>query len=422
MNPLHPFDQGHPLRLARGVALAAALLALVACTRHGSRELQPGSYRATVELAGGKQVPFGLDVAQEESATVLYVINGEERVRLDDVQVVDGRLQARFPGYETTLTAEVEGGELTGTVSLVHAGGKLAQLPFAAELGPTWRFHPEPLPDNADFAGRWDVTFTDASGRRSPGVAVLEQRFEQVTGTMQLPDGDQRYLEGEARDETLQLSRFDGGAVVLYEAQLDASGNLSGSTWSDRGGQQRWVAKRNPDATIEAAALATRLRDPDAGFTFAFPDLAGQTVASTDPRFAGKVLLVTLAGSWCPNSHDQARLLVQLDEAYRERGLAIVSLMFEQHAQPAAAVAAIERFRAALGVEYTTLLAGGAGLAQASKALPQLEAVLAYPTTILIDRAGQVRKIHTGFAGPATGTQHDLLAHEWATEIEALLQ
>jgi hypothetical protein len=48
--------------------------------------------------------------------------------------------------------------------------------------------------------------------------------------------------------------------------------------------------------------------------------------------------------------------------------------------------------------------------------------VLAYPTTILIDRAGQVRKIHTGFAGPATGTQHDLLAHEWATEIEALLQ
>jgi peroxiredoxin len=422
MSPLHLLARGRRLRLAPGVVLAVTLLSLVACNRHGSRELQPGSYRATVELAGGKQVPFGLDVAREESAIVLYVINGAERVRLDDVQAVGGRLQARFPGYETTLTAQVEGGELAGTVSLVQAGGKLAQLPFAAELGPTWRFHPQPLPDNADFAGRWEVTFTDEGGRQSPGVAVLEQRFEQVTGTMQLPDGDQRHLAGEAHGESLQLSRFDGGAVVLYEAQLDASGELRGSTWSDRGGEQRWVARRNPDATIDAAALATRLRDPDAGFAFAFPDLEGRTVSSADPRFAGKVLLVTLAGSWCPNSHDQARLLVQLDRTYRDRGLEIVSLMFEQHAQPAAAIAAIGRFRAALGVEYTTLLAGGAGLAQASDALPQLEAVLAYPTTILIDREGQVRKIQTGFAGPATGTRHELLAHEWATEIEALLQ
>ena len=33
-----------------------------------------------------------------------------------------------------------------------------------------------------------------------------------------------------------------------------------------------------------------------------------------------------------------------------------------------------------------------------------------------------MREIHTGFAGPATGVQHDLLAHEFATWIEELLQ
>jgi hypothetical protein len=422
MTALLPIVRGGPARPARGVILVVALLSVAACTRPGSRELQPGSYRATVELPGSKQVPFGLDVAQEESGFVLYVINGEERVRLDDVQVVEGRLQARFPGYETTLSARVAGGRLAGTVSLVHDDGRIVELPLAATLGETWRFHPEPLPGNADFAGRWEIRLTDAAGRATPGVATFEQRFEQVTGTVQWPDADQRYLAGEARDETLQLSRFDGGAVVLYEGKLDAAGELRGSAWSDRGGQQQWRAQRNPDATIEGAALSTQLRDPDAGFAFAFPDLAGQTVSSTDPRFSGKVLLVTLAGSWSPASHDQARLLVQLDQAYRDRGLAIVSLMFEQHAQPAAAVAAIERFRKALGVEYTTLLAGEAGLEQASMALPQLEAVVALPTTILIDREGRLHRIHTGFAGPATGTAHELLAHQWATEIEALLR
>jgi thiol-disulfide isomerase/thioredoxin len=407
---------------AAAVLLFAAALVLAACSKPASRELQPGSYRATLELPGDKTVPFGLDVAQEESGKVLYVLNGDERIRLDEVKVAPGQLEARFPGYETILTATVSGDELTGEVALVHAGGKVLQLPFKAKLGETWRFFPDALPDNADFAGRWDVTFTDGAGRRTPGVATFAQSFAGVTGTVQMPADDQRYLAGEAHDEELRLSRFDGGAVVLYEAQLNARGELVGETWSDRGGAQRFVATRDPDATIDAAALASHLRNPEAPFTFAFKDLDGRTVSASDPRFKDKVLLVTLAGSWCPNSHDEARLLVQLDRQYRSRGLEIVSLMFEQHADFKRAVAAVQRFRAAYGVGYPTLIAGEADKKKASAVLPQLDAVLAYPTAIFIDRAGRVRKIHTGFAGPATGVQHDLLAQEFKIQIEELLQ
>jgi thiol-disulfide isomerase/thioredoxin len=407
---------------ASALALLAAALALAACSKPASRELQAGSYRATLELPDSRTVPFGLDLAQEETGKVLYVINGDERIRLDEVTVTPDRLQARFPGYETTLSAKVRGDELTGDVTLVHTDGKLLHLPFTAKLGDTWRFYPEALPDNADFAGRWDVTFTDGTGRRTAGVAIFDQSFDDVTGTVQMPTGDQRFLAGEAHDEELRLSRFDGGAVVLYEAKLDARGELVGAAWSDRGGAQRFVATRNPDAAIDAAALASRLRDPAAPFTFAFKDLDGRTVSSSDPRFLDKVLLVTLAGSWCPNSHDEARLLVQLDRKYRSQGLEIVSLMFEQHAEFERAVAAVRRFRTAYGITYPTLIAGTADKTKAAAAVPQLDAVLAYPTAIFIDRTGRVRGIHTGFAGPATGVQHDLLAHEFATRIEALLQ
>jgi thiol-disulfide isomerase/thioredoxin len=423
MNRLHLPVAGRS-RTYRGPALAllAAALALAACSKPASRELQAGSYRATLELPGSRTVPFGLDVAQEESGTVLYVINGDERIRLDEVEVTPGQLQARFPGYETTLSAQVKGGELTGDVTLVHAGGKVLKLPFTAQLGATWRFYPDALPDNADFAGRWDLAFTDGTGRRAAGVALFDQSFEDVTGTILTPTGDQRFLAGEAHDEELRLSRFDGGAVVLYAAKLDARGRLVGETWSDRDGSQRFVATRNPDATIDAAALASRLRNPEAPFTFAFRDLDGTTVSSSNPRFKDKVLLVTLAGSWCPNSHDEARLLVQLDRKYRSSGLEIVSLMFEQHAEFDRAVAAVQRFRTANGIDYPTLIAGTADKTQAAAVLPQLDAVLAYPTAIFIDRTGHVREIHTGFAGPAAGVQHDLLAHEFATWIEELLQ
>jgi thiol-disulfide isomerase/thioredoxin len=412
---------GRQWRLAARAATLFGLLFLAACTRTTSSEPQPGSYRATVEIAAGKLVPFGLDVAQEERGTVLYVINGDERIRLDELKVGPGTLEARFPGYETVLQARVAGEELTGEVLLPRAGGKVARLPFKATLGATWRFFPDALPQNADVAGRWSVEFTGDGERREPGVATFEQSFERVTGTVQLPDADQRFLAGEVRDEELRLSRFDGGAAVLYEARLDEQGRLVGTSWSDRGEARRFVATRDADATIDAAALATRLRNPLEPFTFAFRDLDGKTVASSDPLFKDKVVLVTLAGSWCPNSHDEAALLVQLDRKYRAKGLQIVSLMFEQHAEFEQAVQAVKRFRQAHGIQYPTLIAGEAAKAQASAALPQLDAVAAFPTAIFIDRAGLVRSIQTGFAGPATGVQHDLLAHDFELQIEELL-
>jgi thiol-disulfide isomerase/thioredoxin len=423
MKPLHLPLAGRPRVCAvpASLLLAAALM-LSACERPPGQELQPGSYRATITLPGGKSVPFGLDVAQHEAGPVLYVLNGVERIQLDEVKVSEGRLRARFPGYETILTARVAGAELAGEVALVHADGKTLQLPFEAQLGETWRFYPTALPDNADFAGRWEVAFTDGTGRRTAGVASFDQSFQEVTGTVWMPANDQRFLAGEARDDELRLSRFDGGAVVLYEAKLDAQGRLVGETWSDRGGAQRFVATRNPDATVDATALASQLRDPEAPFMFAFRDLDGSTVSSGEPRFKGKVLLVTLAGSWCPGSHDEARLLTKLDRRYRTRGLAIVSLMFEQHADFDRAVAAVQRFRAAYGIEYPTLIAGQADKAKATAALPQLDAVLAYPTAIFVDPDSRVRKIHTGFAGPATGVQHELLTHEFESQIEELLQ
>jgi thiol-disulfide isomerase/thioredoxin len=332
-----------------------------------------------------------------------------------------GRVVARVPGYENRLEARVAGDELEGTLTLVHAGGRELALPFKAKLGETWRFFAELPDDNADMAGRWDITFTDAQGRQSRGVADLEQRFAQVTGTVMGVADDQRFLAGEVRDEELSLSRFDGGALVLYVGKLDDAGRWVGESWSDRDGTRRFVAVRNPDASIDSAAAATQLRNPDEPFRFTARDLDGRAVDSSDPRFAGKPLLVTLAGSWCPNSHDEAALLVELERRYGARGLGVVSLMFEQHAEFERAVAAVQRFRGARGIGYPTLIAGTSDKAEASRALPQLDGVKAYPTTLFVDRSGRVRKIHTGFAGPATGLEHEQLRQGYVETIEVLL-
>jgi len=410
-------------RLARPLASLTVLLvaaALASGCGSRSRELQSGSYRAVLELPAG-ELPFGLDVAREGGAVVLYLVNGEERVRVTEVEVVEGQLTARMPGFENTLTARVRGRKLEGEVALLRAGGERQVLPLTAELGQTWRFFETPLTDNADVAGRWSVTFTADDNRTSTGVAEFAQSFERVTGTILTPTGDHRFLAGEVRGDELYLSRFDGASAYLYRARLDESGGLTGEYWSGRTGHQRFTARRSPDAELDSRAVETGLKDPAVRLEFSFPDLDGNPVSLADPRFRDKVVIVTLAGSWCPNCHDEAAFLAALHRDLGSQGLEVVALMFEHFGDFPQAAAATRRFREKFGIEYPTLIAGTSDKDDASRALPQLTGVFAYPTTIWVDRSGTVRKIHAGFSGPATGRHHEDLTREFTEFTRELL-
>ena len=407
-----PHTRASTLRsIAALVVLAGLAFAIQGCSSR-SHELEPGSYRAVLESPGG-ELPFGLDVAREESGLVLYLVNGKERVRVPEVVVEEGKLTARMPGYENAMTATISGDELEGEVTLVRSGGQRQSMPLKARGGETWRFVDEPLSDNAEFAGRWSVTFTDDKGKTSPGVAEFDQLFGTVTGTILTPSGDYRFLAGDARGDELQLSRFDGAQAHLFRARLNDRGELEGQHWSGNFGHERFVALRNPDAELDMSSVATDMKDPALKLEFTFPDLDGKPMSLSDPRFQGKVVIVALAGSWCPNCHDEAAFLAQLYREHRAEGLEVVSLMFEHFGDFKQAAEATRRFRKGAGIDYVTLIAGTSDKDEAAKALPQLTGVFAFPTTIWVDRAGVVRKIHAGFSGPATGTHYTELTREF---------
>jgi len=88
------------VRWATALAVAALTVTLAGGCGQKSRELQPGNYRAVLDLPGG-ELPFALDVAQQDGKFVLFLVNGEERVRVSEVNVKDGRLAAKVPGLRT---------------------------------------------------------------------------------------------------------------------------------------------------------------------------------------------------------------------------------------------------------------------------------------------------------------------------------
>lgn len=399
--------------------LIAVLIMLGACNRKLDTPTV-GIYRAAIDLPGG-QAPVGLEITSEAGRFVLYLTNGSERTRVPDVQIKNGKLHATFPGYENSLQATIRQDALEGSITLIKAGGVEQVIPFQARLGESYRFFKETTSDNADVSGRWEVTFTTDDGKTSRGIALIEQQHDRVTGTVLTPTGDHRFLEGQVRGEEFALSTFAGGLVYLYKARVNAKGELEGEYWQGLKSHEKLLAKRNDDAELVDARTLTGMKNDADTLNFTFLDIDGKPVSLSDERFRGKVVLVTLGGSWCPNCHDEARFLAPFYKENRERGFEVIALMFERHGDFDKAAQAVQRYRKDLGIEFPTLIAGISDTDEASKALPTLTGIHGFPTSILVDRHGKIRRIHTGFTGPATGHYYDDYVREFRSFTDELL-
>ena len=405
---------------ARLAGFACALVLVAACHRGANApQSWSGDWRVALQLPGG-ELPFGLELRDSGGRLQATVVNGAERIPVTEVALENGALELRLPGLDTVLEARQQRGRLEGTVTMIKKHAVKQAIPFVATRGSDYGFFADHPVAAAQVAGRWAVTFTDEDGIESIGVGEFRQDGANVEGTFLTPTADHRYLSGEVRGEQLYLRSFNGGHAFLYHLRVTGEA-MSGDYWSGLASLERVSGHRDENASLGDAESATKMKPGEEHIAFSLPDLAGRTVSLTDERFRGRVVIVTLGGSWCPNCHDEAAFFAPWYRELAPQGLEIVGLMFEQYADRAAAVTAVQRFRDRYSIDYPLLIAGENDRDQAAKLLPQLNEVLAYPTTIFIDRKGKVRRIHTGFSGPATGQHYEELRRDFDQTARALL-
>ena len=404
-----------PLRVA---SFAVCLLFTIAA----NAATLDGTWRAVLTSPGG-ELPFGLRFAHGGAA----IINGPERVAVSSVSRHGDDVVIRFDWYDSAIHATLskDGNTMTGEWTRT-VPGRIARMPFRATRGAAPRFAPaaKGTASPANISGIWSATFVDKDGT-SPARGELHQQrgTTRVTGTFLTPTGDYRYLEGSYESGLLRLSTFDGAHAFLFQARATADGKLAGDFWQRDAYHATWTATRTDDAgaTLPDGWKEVGPADAQGRFRFRFPDLDGNVVSYDDPRFRGKVVLINIFGSWCPNCNDEAPLLAAWDRKYRAKGLEIVGLAFEFTGDAARDREMVRRFARRYDINYTLLLAGVSDKAKASQMVPWITGVRSYPTSIFIDRSGTVRKIYSGFAGPGTGAHFDALKRELETEIAALL-
>ncbi len=410
------------------------MLALASACRPGAEAPRPvaaadlvGTWRAQLASPGGP-LPFGLEIGRVGDRLEAFAVNGAERAPFSSVEVVGDRVVLAFDFYDSRIKATVDpaAGKMTGEWSKVVPKG-VSRLPFSAVRsgGPRFAsladggFDPGAAAALPSVDGIWEAAFSDEEGSE-PAQGELRQDGSTVTGTFLTPTGDYRFLAGSYEGGVLRLSTFDGAHAFLFTARATPEGTLAGDFWSRDSYHATWKARRAGEATpvLPDAWSLVGLTNDTGALALRFPDLEGREVSLDDPRFAGKVVLVNLFGSWCPNCNDEAPLLAEWARRYRDRGLEVVGLAYEFTGEPERDRRQVRRYAERHAIDFPLLLAGVSDKREAAATLPDLTSVVAYPTSIFVGRDGRVRKIHSGFAGPGTGEHHTRLK----TEIESLIE
>jgi thiol-disulfide isomerase/thioredoxin len=434
--------------LAACIAIILSGSARIAAAQPAAADSVDGRWDAAL-LNNGPAVPFRLDISGSGPTLKGTFYDGFRPYdATTSASFKDGKLVLKAEHYLTTITASWKNGELTGTTVLQGPSYSL-KYDFHAVRHVESAATTEQAPS---ISGSWEIPLDSPSSKGEKAFRfIVDQHGADVAASILRVDGDTGAYSGHYQDGKWILSHFDGhrpGVIEVTAAQdgsleivahnealkraLEGHDSEKKEAGSDNNtySEQRYEGTAKYTAYRSAVARAKGLPEPDnyethttardsnERFTFNFPDVNGKRVSNDDARFKGKVVLAIVTGTWCPNCHDEAQYLVELDKKYRDKGLAIVALDFEEPEQQKS-LARERAFVKQYGVKYTYLIAGAP--AEMWEKVPQLANLNTWPATVFVGRDGLVKAVHSGFASPASGEFNRQLQEEFTAKIERLL-
>ncbi|MEX2230661.1 MAG: TlpA disulfide reductase family protein [Cyclobacteriaceae bacterium] len=399
------------------------LITLAACKSESDngKRLKTGIWRALVEIQD-QELPFNFEVTSDDQGGYdIYLLNADDRLLLDEVTIAKDSVDIALHIFDANIKAKISGDTLRGV--FIKNFAEDYRLPFEAVHGVQYRFEEnDTIKNTANFSGKFDVTFLH-EGDTTKAIALFRQRGEnRVMGTFMTPTGDYRFLEGNAQGPKLQLSAFDGNYAYLFKGVHGEDGKIRGEFFSGKTWYETWVAEENEKAVLPDAESLTYLKGGYKDISFSFPDVNGKIVSLNNEKYKGKVIILQLLGTWCPNCMDETKFLSPWYNENKQRGVEVIGLAYERKDDFNYASARVKKMVDKMDIQYDILIAGTDDKEKAGKTLPMLNALVAFPTTIFIGKDGKVKKIHTGFNGPGTRQYYEQFIEDFNETVNELLK
>ncbi len=379
---------------------------------------QTTRYRASINIETGV-LPFGLELQKKANNTYqAYILNASEKFQTDDAAISGDSLRIPISLFDAEIVAKMTDKGLVGIFRKNKGRKSFVQVPFKATLGYNYRFVPTlKTAQKTDLQGKWSTNFVNTTTqKKSFAVGIFEQKGNIVTGTFLTTTGDYRYMDGNRVGDSLFLSTFDGSHTFLLKAKI--KGNKMTGKFSDSVlGFRNIEATKDDKAELPDVKKITYLKEGYDKLNFTFLNEKGEKISLSDDAFKGKVTVVQILGSWCPNCMDESTYLAPFYKKNKDKGLEIIGLAYEKNLDLEFFKTKMSLIRKRFGIEYPLLQAGINNSESATESLPMLNKVIGFPTTIIIDKKGLIRETHTGFSGPGTGKYYT----EWVNDFERLI-
>lgn len=381
-----------------------------------SQELATGKWNASLQLNDTTHLPFDLIITDN----TIIIKNGVEEIPLEEPIKKENGMVYHFKEFNSYLIInEFSNNEIIGYfvnkdrkrkgIISFYASNNEVEKKDAGVVSQT-------------MEGKWEVAFSPNSNSSYPAIGKFKQdKKNNISGTFLTETGDYRFLTGEQNsDGSYYLSCFDGSHVFLFEGKV-AEDSISGIFYSGRHWNTNFSGIKNDNAALADPYTLTYLKENQV-FEFNKKQLDGTSYQFPNKSTAGKVTIVQIIGSWCPNCLDETRFFKELYEDYNDLGLEIVAVGYEVPQDFKEQAERLQNYKETLGIPYTVLVGGTARKDKASKDFYMLNEISSFPTSILFNKAGEVVRILTGFNGPGTGIIYEEYVSETRRLIEELLE
>jgi thiol-disulfide isomerase/thioredoxin len=383
--------------------------------------LVEGSWLLNFNLSENNTIPITFNFSKTDSSYQIEFLNADEKIVTRNISINNNKITIYDPVFNNWFEGDIiNSSTIEGFWFKENKDYKIA---FSAKHGAKTRFPAPTVIEEStnNVSGRWETDFSPNNPSDFyKAIGQFTQDNNYLSGTFMTETGDYRFLEGNMYNDSLFLSCYDGAHLFLFKAQLK-NDTLFGNFWSGSHWEEPWIAYRNDDFELTNPDSLTFLKEGYDNLSFTFPNLNGDSVSLNDEKYKDNVIIVNIMGPWCPNCKDETAYLTKLYNKNHEKGLEIIALSFDKSEDYETAKNTALKVKDHFKIDYDILIAGKASKIDAAKALPMLNHIMSYPTSIFIDRTGKIRKIRTGFYGPGTGDFYTRYIEQTDDFVEKLL-
>ncbi len=240
--------------------LCTGAKAILAIATGDSNRISLGIWRGEILRADGHPIVFIFQTREVSGRIIIHVINGTERLLVDNVRQQGDSLFIDMPFFDSHFSLRIVNEKtLTGDWVKI-SGSKQTRVPFRAIFNQASRF-PDSRAAVFNVSGRWSAHFRGELDS-TEAVGEFRQLGNQVSGTFLTITGDYRFLEGVVDGDTLRLSTFDGGHAYSFVSKILDTGRMQGFYYSGATAVENWVAEKNAGASLPDEFSVTGLKIP----------------------------------------------------------------------------------------------------------------------------------------------------------------